>query len=216
MSEIVKKKLFLFTSDIAAFIGQNEYDFVTPFERLWKRSDPDGYNTIINENKTQLLSKNLEITDLEKQKDVLKTDLDTKKITKRQYTLRSNKIDKQLTELKVKSDSLEKMIDDIDLNQEQRLKKSLGEENIRLVQSNTIETDDKRENIKNSIIKMDISDKQKQTLLKESESFINRTHGTLKEESAIVIYEKRFDVKLDTSQEFFKKRIEHKDRKSVV
>ena len=63
-------------------------------------------------------------------------------------------------------------------------------------------------NIKKSIKKMDISDKQKQTLLKESESFINRTHGTLKEESAIVIYEKRFDVKLDTSQEFFKKRIE--------
>jgi hypothetical protein len=208
MSESVKKKLFLFTSDIAAFIGQNEYDFVTPFERLWKRCDPDGYNTIINENKTQLLSQNLEIIDLEKEKDVLKTDLDTKKITKRQYTLRSNKIDKRLSELKVKSDCLEKMIDDIDLNQEQRLKKTLGEENIRLVQSETIETDDKRENIKNSIKKMDISDKQKQTLLKESESFINRTHGTLKEESAIVIYEKRFDVKLDTSQEFFKKRIE--------
>ena len=48
MSESVKKKLFLFTSDIAAFIGQNEYDFVTPFERLWKRCDPDGYNKIIN------------------------------------------------------------------------------------------------------------------------------------------------------------------------
>ena len=210
MSEtVIKKKLFLFTSDIAAFIGQNEYDFVTPFERLWKRCDPDDYNTIINENKTKLLSQNLEITDLEKQKDTLQTDLDTKKITKRQYTLRTNKIDKQLSELKVKSDCLEKMIDDIDLNQEQRLKKTLGEESIRLVQSKTIETDEKRENIKNTIKKMDISDKQKQTLLKESENFINKTHGTLKEESAIEIYEKRFDVKLNTSQEFFKKRIDN-------
>ena len=84
--------------------------------------------------------------------------LDTKKITKRQYTLRSNKIDKRLSELKVKSDCLEKMIDDIDLNQEQRLKKQLGDENVSLVKSDKVETDDKRKNITNIIKDLNISD----------------------------------------------------------
>ena len=34
-----QKKVFLYPSDIAAYIGQNQYDFVTTFERLWKRCD---------------------------------------------------------------------------------------------------------------------------------------------------------------------------------
>ena len=49
-----KKKVFLYPSDIAAYIGQNQYDFVTPFERLWKRCDPESYTEIINQSKTKL------------------------------------------------------------------------------------------------------------------------------------------------------------------
>jgi hypothetical protein len=39
---------------------------------------------------------------------------------------------------------------------------------------------------------------------KQGESFINKTHGTLKEDSAIQMYEDKFKVKLDTSQAFNK------------
>jgi hypothetical protein len=109
--------------------------------------------------------------------------------------------------LKKSGESLETRIDKIDLTQEQRLKKQLGDDNINLVKSESIETDDKRKNIKEAKENLSISDEKKKVLLKESESFINKTHGTLKEDSAIEIYEKRFDVKLDTSQEFFKKQI---------
>jgi hypothetical protein len=202
-----KKKIFLFTSDIASFIGKNDYDFVTPFERLWKRCDKNDYEEIINNSKQLLLKTDMEINDLEKDKGFLKTDLDKGNITKRQYTLRLNKIERKVLELQNTSKSLENKIDSIDLNQEDRLRKTLGEDKIKLVQSSSIETQDKRDNIKNAINEMKISEKQKSELLKETEGFINKTHGTLKENSAIEIYEKRFGVKLDTSQTFFKKQI---------
>jgi hypothetical protein len=212
MSSIPSKKVFLFTSDIASFIGQNAYDFVTPFERLWKRCDTECYNNIINNNKNELLENRVKIENFENQKVILQQDLDSKVITKRQYTLRFNKLEKSITELKVIAETLETKIDNIDLTQEQRLKKTIGEENVKLVQSATIETDDKRDNITNVIKNLDISDQKKKILLKESESFINKTHGTLKEDSAISIYERRFGVKLDTTQQFFKKQIQLKER----
>lgn len=206
-----RKKVFLFTSDIASFIGQNAYDFVTPFERLWKRCDTECYNDIINLNKKEMLDNRVKIEVIEKQKEALKQELESKLITKRQYTLRFNKLEKSITELKTVNESLETKIDNIDLTQEQRLKKSIGEDNVRLVQSASIETDDKRDNITNVIKNLDISDQKKKVLLKESESFINKTHGTLKEDSAISIYERRFGIKLDTTQQFFKKQMKLKE-----
>lgn len=208
-----KNKIYLFTSDIAAFIGQNSYDFVTPFERLWKRYDSECYNKIINNNKTELLTKRLQTERLQLDQKSLKNDLDNKVITKRQYTLRFNKLQKEIDELTKLGESLETRIDNIDLTQEQRLTKQLGDENVSLVKSETIETDDKRKNISDAIKGLSISDEKKRVLLKESESFINKTHGTLKEDSAIEIYEKRFGVKLDTSQQFFKKQINTIDSK---
>ena len=204
-----KNKIFLFTSDIAAFIGQNSYDFVTPFERLWKRCDKESYNQIINVNKRCLLDNAVEIGNLEGQRTGLKDDLDSGKITKRQYTLRLNKLTKQISDLRAKNETLECKIDNIDLTQEQRLQKGLGEENIQMVKSDKIETDNKRQTIVDAISKLQVSDDKKRVLLQESQSFINKTHGTLKEDSAIAIYEKRFNVTLDTSQEFFKKRLDN-------
>jgi hypothetical protein len=202
-----KNKIYVFTSDIAAFIGQNSYDFVTPFERLWKRCDSECYNTLINTSKTELLKNRLQSEQLQLDQKSLQNDLDNRVITKRQYTLRFNKLQRQIDELQISGERLETRIDNIDLTQEQRLKKQLGDNNVNLVKSDSIETDDKRKNITDAIKDMKISDEKKKVLLKESESFINKTHGTLKEDSAIEIYEKRFGVKLDTSQEFFKKHI---------
>ena len=202
-----KQKIFLFTSDIASFIGQNIYDFVTQFERLWKRCDAESYNNLINTSKKNLLEIQTKLQTLQVERTTLKDDLDSKQITQRQYTLRINKIEKESVKVKDQYTELETKIDSIDLNQEQRLKKTIGEDNIKLVQSKTIETKDKRENITAVIEKLSISDDKKRILLKESESFINKTHGTLKEDSAIEMYEKRFGVKLNTSQEFFKKQL---------
>lgn len=200
-----KKKVFLYPSDIAAYIGQNQYDFVTPFEKLWKRCDMDSYNQIINETKEILISNKQELENLEKQRQNLKLELDNKKITERQYKLRVKRIDESSKTIISGSNELENKIDSIDLNQEQRLVKSLGQENVALLQSEKINTEDKRTSITNVLENMNISEDKRILLQRETTSFINKTHGTLREESAIEMYENRFNVKLDTSQKFFKR-----------
>lgn len=203
----VTKKVFLFPSEIAAFIGQNPYDFVTPFERLWKRCDTECYNNIINDNKEMLFKNQVELQQLDQKQQILEKELQDKNITKRQYTIRFNKIQSEINQLKQKGDRIERDIDNIDLNQEQRLKKNIGETNVELVLSDKVNTETKRENIIGLINNMDISKDKKNILLKETTNLINKTHGTLKEESAIEMFQKRFNVKLDTSQQFFKKEI---------
>ena len=160
-----KQKIFLYISDIAAYIGQNQYDFVTPFERLWKRCDTNNYKEIISLNKNSLINLQLELKNLEHEKILLDDDLNTKRITKRQYNLLVKNKDLEIKKEVEKIEELETKIDTIDLNQEERL----------------------------------------------TESFINKTHGTLKEDSAIKMFEKRFNVTLDTSQKFYKHRLKISD-----
>jgi len=207
LANATKKKVFLYPSDIAAYIGQNQYDFVTPFERLWKRCDTESYSEIINQSKEKLDSHKKELDDLEKQRNNLQTELENKKITKRQYKLRIDKIDKNVVEIKTESKSLESKIDSIDLDQQQRLIKSIGKENVQLLQSDVVETEDKHKNITTILENMNLSDDKLALLQRETTSFINKTHGTLREDSAIEIYERKFGIKLDTSQKFYKRQI---------
>lgn len=206
-----KKKIFLYISDIAAYIGQNNYDFVTPFERLWKRCDTADYSVIIESNKNNLVNLQLELKGLEKEKILLEDDLEQKRITKRQYNTLVKKKDDQIKKEIQKIDDLETKIDNIDLNQEQRLTKVIGKENINKIRSEKIETSNKKEDINALLESMDITEDKRKILKKESESFINKTHGTLKEDSAIEMFEKRFSVKLDTSQVFYKHRLKISD-----
>jgi hypothetical protein len=206
-----KQKIFLYISDIAAYIGQNNYDFVTPFERLWKRCDATDYNQIITSNKNDLVNLQLELKTLEKEKTLLEDDLNQKRITKRQYNTLVKKKDDQIKKEVEKIENLETKIDNIDLNQEQRLTKVIGKENINKIRSEKIETSDKKNNINTLLESMDITEDKRKVLKKESESFINKTHGTLKEDSAIEMFEKRFDIKLDTSQAFYKHRLKISD-----
>jgi hypothetical protein len=70
------------------------------------------------------------------------------------------------------------------------------------------ETQDKRKITNETIIKLEkegkIKKEQKEELLKQTESLINKTHGTLKEDSAIKIFENEYNVKLNTTQEYYK------------
>jgi hypothetical protein len=201
------KKVFLYPSDIAAYIGQNQYDFVTPFERLWKRCDSESYTDIINNSKTQLDSQKKKVEDLEKQRENLQTELNNKKITKCQYKLHVKKIDKTVSEINKESKSLESKIDSIDLDQQQRLIKSIGKETVELLQSEVIETKDKQKNITTILDNMNLEGDKLALLQRETTSFINKTHGTLREDSAIEIYEQKSGITLDTSQKFYKRQI---------
>ena len=200
-------KIFIYASEIAGFIGQNTYDYTTCFQRLWSKVDQENYNLIINKNKDTLLKAKCELENIKIEKNTLDNDLETKKITKRQHTLKMNKLSETENIKKNESEKLETKIDNISLNQSERIQKVLGADSVVLIQNKTMDTETKRVNIIEQISLLDISKEKKKVLLNETESFINKTHGTLKEDSAIDMFEKKFKVKLDTTQEFFKKEI---------
>jgi hypothetical protein len=203
---MLKQKIFLNISEIAAYIGQNKYDFVTPFERIWKRSDSENYNRILNLSKNEINNSNLELDVVLQKKKLLENDLIDKKITKRQYTTQFNKLNVIETETKEKVLTLEKQIDNISLTQSDKIEKVLGKEILNKIGDNQIETETKRIATQTLIKNMDLSNDKKELMLKETESLINKTHGTLKEDSAIELFEKQFNIKLDTSQ-IYNKRI---------
>lgn len=202
----IKPKIFLFASEIAAFIGQNKWDYVTPFERVWKKCDKLTYQGLINKNLDQINKIKNDIDTLENSKKLLLQDLEDKTITKRQYTLRLNKIDKNIYEKKEEVDVIETKVDDIDLSQKEKLEKYLGTDIIEHIGDSNIETNNKRIKVNQIIESLDIKDDKRLDNIKQhAESYINKTHGTLKEDDAIAIYEKKYGVKLDVSQQFNKK-----------
>lgn len=206
-----KNKNFVYISEVASYIGQNKWDYVTPFERLWKRCDGENYKMLLNKTKTEINNKSLQVKIFDKEVELLKDDLENKRITKRQWQTKTDALYEKKNECLKEISNLNTRVDEIDLNQQQKLERVLGKEKIQDLQSKQIETDDKRTDVNQIIKKMNISDIEKKSLTKETESFINKTHGTLKEESAIEIYEKRFGVKLNTSQEFYKNRLSISD-----
>lgn len=205
METCFKQKIFINISDIAAYIGQNYFDFVTPFERIWKKCDIETYKNLINELQEEILNKEQELSFLDLEKEKFNEELENKKITKRQYTLKIKKLEEQQKESVQKIETIQERIDEIDLTHKQQLEKLVGNRTIKNIESNEIETNDKRIEMTQALESLDVSEKKLNVLKKTAESYINKTHGTLKEDSAIEMFEKKYNVKLDTSQQFNKR-----------
>ncbi len=208
METKLKPKIFLYASEIASFIGQNKWDYITPFERLWKKCDKTNYQLIIDDNLKQIETIKQHVSALETKKTELSKQLEKHEITQRQYTLRLNKINKESDENLKQIDDIETKVDEIHLTQQQKLEKYLGSDVIEHIVNREIETDQKRTTVNEMIEKLDIDDKKLHGIKQHAESFINKTHGTLKEDDAIALYEKKYSIKLDTSQQFNKKRLD--------
>lgn len=199
--------IFLNISDIASFIGQNKWDYITPFERLWKKYDAD-YNTCLSEFNNQLNNMKTELIVIENDKRILEEELSSKKITKRQYTKMLKELDSKSNTMTSSIDTITSKIESVSLSQSEKIEKNLGKDIIKTIENASKETTDKRKIVNDAIEKLDkdgkLKKEDKQELLKQTESFINKTHGTLKEDSAIKIYENQYNVILDTSQQYFK------------
>jgi hypothetical protein len=199
--------IFLNISEIASFIGQNKWDYITPFERLWKKYDPE-YKVCIDEFNNKVVNNKAELLVLENEKNQIEQDLIDKKITKRQYTKRLKDNQTKIDSITQNIDNLTTKIDQISLTQSQKIEKDLGKDIIDTIASSSKETQDKRKITNNAIDTLEkqgkIKKEQKEELLKHTESLINKTHGTLKEDSAIKIFEKENQVTLDTSQKYYK------------
>lgn len=201
-------KIYLYISDIAAYIGRNPYDYVTPFERLWKRCDAVGYSKALEASNNHVTMNTLELTKLQQEESQLKGDLENKKITKRQFVIKAKQIEATKTKVESSIKDVSQCIDDIDLTQKQKLEKAIGTNVVAEIQQANIETDDKRVKVNQIIQDLNIEQDKLQDLVKQAESFINKSHGTIKEDDAIKMYEEKFKVKLDTSQQFYKKKLD--------
>lgn len=205
-----KTAIFLNISEIASFIGQNKWDYITPFERLWKKYDKeyklclDEYNNMINNKKAELIL-------IENEKRILEEELNNKQITKRQYNKLLKEIDTKSKKVTDEIDNIVTKVESISLTQTEKIEKDLGKDIIKTIASSSKETQDKRKITNEAINKLEkqgkIKKEQKDELLKQTESLINKTHGTLKEDSAIKIFEKENNVTLDISQKYYKYKI---------
>lgn len=209
-----KPKIYLYTSDIAAFIGKNPYDIVTPFERLWKRCDPTGYTIALERSKDVVEANKVELIELAQQELMLDDDLQNKRITKRQFTLQKNKLLEKKTQVQQDINVISDQIDDIDLSQQQKLERAIGKEVVEQIISADVETEDKRKQVNKIMDTTDLAPEKLHAIKKHAESFINKSHGTIKEVDAISMYEKKFGVTLDVSQQLVKYFLEEASKAS--
>jgi hypothetical protein len=203
-TSVTKPKIFIYISDVASYIGQNKWDYVTPFERLWKKCDMEKYNLIINSKNMEIESFNIELSNIQLEKSNLQHELDSKKITSRQFSLQTKKIESREEIIQKEIKKIEQRVDDIHLTQKEKLEKVIGNELIEQINSNSIETSSKRDAFDKKLSSLDLSEDKLKEIKTHGESYINKTHGTLKEETAIEMYENKFNVKLDTSQKLNK------------
>ena len=205
METSFKKKVYINISDIASYIGQNYFDFVTPFERIWKKCDLENYQILLGKLQEQIIKKEQEVCSFELEEKGYDEDLKNKKITKRQHTIKIKQIEEKKKESQESIITIQDRIDEIDLTHKQQLEKLIGNQIINKMESKDVETKDKRIEMNEALESLDVSDKKLDMLKKTADSYINKTHGTLKEDTAIEMYEKKYNVKLDTSQQFNKR-----------
>ena len=203
----MNRNVFINISDISSYIGQNKWMIVEPFQRLWKKCDPD-YNICLNELKNIVVKKSNELVIINNEKVVLEEQLNKKLITKRQFSTEAKKIVLKEKEKEKEILEISSKVDNISLTQTQKIEKEMGIEIIEIIASTSTETIDKRKVVNESIKQLEktgkIKPEQKVEMLKQTESLINKTHGTLSEQSAIDIFENKYDCKLDISQRYYK------------
>jgi len=81
----MKKSIYLYCSEIASYIGQNKWDYVTPFERLWKKCDTECYKAILERMQDNIESAQNNIKELEEKKKDIEESLKKKLITENVY-----------------------------------------------------------------------------------------------------------------------------------
>lgn len=203
----MNKNIFINISDIASYIGQNKWNYTEAFERLWKKCD-SNYNICLNELKNIVIKKNNELLIINNQKTVLELQLSNKLITKRQFNNEVKKVELKKIEKVEELNTIENKVNNITLTQTQKIEKEIGKEITDIIASTITDTRDKRKIVNESIKLLEkngkIKNEQKIEMLKQTESLINKTHGTLTEQSAIDIFEKKYKCQLDITQQYYK------------
>lgn len=207
--------IFLNVSEIASFVGQNKWSTSDAFSRLWKKYDKE-YDMCLIELNNQISKKNVDLIVISNEKRILEENLEKGLLTKRQFSksikendIKKLKIEKNIIEIK-------EQVEHISLTQVEKIEKELGNTITNTISSESTNTNEKRKITNQAIDVLEktgkINDKQKQELIKQTTSLINTTHGTLKEDLAIEMFEKQYNITLDTTQKYYKYLLFNSDR----
>ncbi|NDG33231.1 hypothetical protein EB118_24575, partial [bacterium] len=160
------------------------------------------YNQLVNELSDNVAQSSNTIRGMEGDLATLHQRLENKEITVAEYKVAEKKVAEQRKVHEKMSTQLENTV----TMQKEKLINAVGEELVSTVIKEP--TQDKRVLIKQAIDNnAQLSDMKKKELIKEAESFVNKSHGTLRESDAIQMFQDQFNVQLDTSQRFFCKRL---------
>lgn len=193
---------YISISSVASFIGQNNYDYVEPFERLLKKCD--SYNKILAEINNKKNDKVILLEKIELETKIIQNDLDTKKISKEEYNEKISNTTKIKESVKQEINNIDNKLE----THEEKLLKIVGETTMNILNDTSLTNENKQEILQNKLKESDVKD---HNLLKKGTSIINTNYGTHAEDSAIKMFEKKYKVVLDTRQEFFSKKINKKD-----
>ena len=206
------KRYFIFSSDLATFIGQNRWNIIAPFERLWRKADKQSLDSLLDIVNKELFEENIKICHLKTQISELEEQYNQKKITKRQLDLLEGKINTEIDIIKKNTVIIHDNVDGFTLSQSEKIQKEFGDDITAILQDLSISNDDKKKLTMEVINKSEntnsgysLTNKKKEEYKSEIESIVNKEHGIRHEMSAIELFEKENDCCLDVSQKFFKK-----------
>lgn len=206
------QRVFINISDVASLIGQNKWDSVTPFERLWKKADKQSIQALSDRIRGQVLAQTAKVAELQSQAEDLEVMLTNKVITARQFDMRKGKIEKQIESELHSSRQMQDSIDAISIDAKAKLAKEFGEDVIKALQDVTLSNESKLQKINEcidnasmTVTGFKLDNTKKKEYKDEVLSTVNKTHGISNEASAISQFETQFNCKLDTRQEFLKK-----------
>jgi hypothetical protein len=103
--------------------------------------------------------------------------------------------------------TINQTIEEVKLTQTQKLKRDIGLEIVKKIQDTNVETDEKAKALETDISNLSLPEPKRMEIQKSVTSLLNKTHGIANETSGIELFEKRYNVKLDTSQTLYSKPI---------
>jgi hypothetical protein len=177
-------RIYLHASELACLLNKNPYDVLSGFNRIinkfYKSEIHDIQKTL--DDSHQIITQKL--VEIEKQPDSLKNDKEKKILVKQASTI-EHKINNLETSTTTDKDKISKIIPDYKPD---------------ISQTPTVQKQELRKVITEKFPEKIVDDKL-------IENFINKDYGTKTEDSAIQIFEKKFNLILDKSQNWYEYKI---------
>lgn len=183
-------------SDIAAFIGQNTYDVITPFERMWKRCDETNYKQLVTRMETQVQEQQRKVAVLNTQLQQLEEKKANNEITNEEYSTKSKEVTTSKKTIEQNVEQTQSKIDKVQKTQKQQLETVVGESVVKKLHDNTININEKKKLLDTTVKTLKLDTKVAQEVTKEGTSFINKQYGIASEDDALTMFEKKYAIKL--------------------